>query len=97
MSTLVLFEVEAAPGKEDDLVVLFDGALADTRAYEGCESVTVHRDQDAPGRLVLVERWTSRARHETYLQWRADRGDGPSLAAVVAGPPSVRYLDDVDI
>jgi len=96
MSTLVLFEVEAAPGRAEDLIALFDEALVDTRGYDGCEHVAVHRDQDAPDRLVLVERWTSRPHHERYLQWRADRGDGPRLADLVAGRPTVRYLDDVE-
>jgi quinol monooxygenase YgiN len=96
MSTLVLFEVEAATGMTEDLIALFQEALLDTRGYDGCQSVSVHRDQDAPERLVLVERWTSRPEHEGYLRWRADRGDGPKLAALLAGPPQVRYLDDVD-
>ena len=95
MATLVLFEADARAGKADDLIALFEEVLPDTRAYQGCDSVTVHRDQDVPDRLVLLERWTSRSQYEEYLQWRAERGD-PRLAAMLTRPPAIRYLDDVD-
>ena len=96
MGTLVLFEVEALAGKAEELIALLDEVLPDTRAYDGCESVAVHRDQDAPDRIVLIERWTSRAQYEAYLQWRAERGD-PRLGVLIAGPPAMRYLEDVDV
>jgi quinol monooxygenase YgiN len=95
MSTLVLFEVEALPGRVDELIALFAEVLPDTRAYNGCEGVGVHRDQDAPDRLVLVERWMSRSHYETYFQWRVERAD-PRLGALCSGPPSTRFLDAVD-
>ncbi len=95
MGTLVLFEADALAGKAEELIALFEEVLPDTRAYDGCEGVTVHRDQDAPERLVLIERWTSRSHYEAYLQWRAERGD-PRLGALLAGPPAARYLDDVE-
>ena len=94
MSTLVHFEADALAGKAEDLIALFQEVLPDTRAYDGCEGVTVHRDQDAPDRLVLLERWSSRSRYEEYLQWRAERGD-PRLAALLTRPPAIRYLDEV--
>lgn len=95
MSTLVLFEADALAGKAEDLIALFEEILPDTRAFDGCEGVSVHRDQDAPDRLVLLERWTSRSHYEVYLRWRAERGD-PRLAALLTRPPALRYLDGVD-
>jgi len=97
MSVVVLFEPQAAPGKEDELVSLLAEILPDTRAFDGCGSLTVHRDQDEPGRLVLVERWASRDHHAAYLRWRADRGDIERLGALLAGPPSTRFCDDLEI
>ena len=95
MSTLVLFEVEAQPGRMDDLIALFEEVLPDTRGYDGCQGVTVHRDQDATDRLLLVERWMSRSHYETYLAWRVQRND-PRLGALLTGPPATRFLDDVE-
>ncbi len=96
MSTLVLFEAEALAGRGEELVALFEEVLPDTRAYEGCEGVTVHRDQDHPDRLVLIERWTTRPLYDAYLQWRAERND-PRLPALLTKPPSISYLDDVGV
>ena len=97
MSILVLFEMDAAPGRLDDLTAMLAEQLPDTRRFDGCESVTVHRDQDAPDRLTLVERWSERAKHQAYVRWRTDRGDVGPLAALLAGPPAARYFDDVEI
>jgi quinol monooxygenase YgiN len=96
MSVLVLLEAKAAPGKEEEMLSAFAGVLPDTRAYEGCESLTAHINQD-DGQLVLVERWGSRDQHEAYVQWRGERGDLERLGALMAGPPVTKYLDDVDI
>jgi len=95
MSVLVLLEPEAAEGKVDEMIETFRTVLVDTRAFDGCESVTVHRDQDSPNRLVLVERWASRPHYERYLQWRAERGDLDRLGALAVGPPVIRYFDEV--
>ena len=97
MSVLVLLDIEAAPGKEEDLVSAFAGVLPDTRVYDGCESLTAHRNLDRPGQLVLVERWESRDHHETYMKWRGERGDLDRLGALMAGPPTVLYCEEVDI
>jgi quinol monooxygenase YgiN len=94
MSTIVLFEVEARAGKAEELIALFEEVLPDTRAFDGCEGVTVHRDQDAPDKLLLIERWASRSHYETYLAWRAERAD-PRPAALCVAPPALRFLDDV--
>jgi quinol monooxygenase YgiN len=96
MSVLVLFESQAADGKADELVAMFAELLPDTRKFDGCESITLHRDIDDPEHLVLVERWGSRAQYEAYLQWRADRGDIDRIAPLMARRPEPQYYDDVD-
>jgi quinol monooxygenase YgiN len=96
MSVVVLLEPQTAPGRAEDIIALLRDALPDTRAYDGCETVVMHRDQDAPDRVLLIERWASRAQYEAYLQWRADRGDNERLGALSSGPPSVRYLDAIE-
>ena len=94
MSVLVLFDCEAGAGSEEAVMARFAELFPDTRAFDGCESCTLHRDQDAPGRFVLVERWATRANYEAYLQWRTERGDVERLAPLLAGPPTIRYFDD---
>ncbi len=96
MSVLVLFDLETKAGKEEEAVALFAGMFPDTRAFDGCESITLHRDQDAASRFTLVERFASREHYEAYLRWRTERGDVALLGALLAGPPSIRFFDDVD-
>jgi quinol monooxygenase YgiN len=96
MSVTVLLEPTIAPGRTEDMIALLNEVLPDTRGFEDCENVVLHRDQDDPTRVLLIERWTSRAAFEAYLQWRADRGDNDRLGALSAGPPSIRYLDAIN-
>jgi quinol monooxygenase YgiN len=96
MSILVLLELEAAEGAAEEMIAVLQRSLVDTRARPGCESVTVHRDHDRPGLILLVERWASREDDTAYRAWRAGDGAVPEMAPLVAGPPRIRYYDDVD-
>src|SRR5579871_5657949 len=96
MSVIVLFCPKAAPGQEEAVRSMLAEILPDTRAFDGCESLTAHRDVDDPAEIVLIERWRSRERYDAYLQWRVERGDVERLGALLAGPPVIRYLEDVD-
>jgi len=96
LSINVVLEITAAEGKADELIAMLRKHLADTRARKGCEGLTVHRGQDEPNTVLLIERWASRADDEAYRAWRADAGAIDGLAALVDGPPSIRYFDDVD-
>jgi heme oxygenase (mycobilin-producing) len=96
MSLNVLLEIPAADGKAGELIALLKQNLGDTRARQGCEYVTVHQDQDNPNAIVLIERWASRADDDAYRAWRAADGAIKGIGALVAGPPSIRYFDDID-
>jgi quinol monooxygenase YgiN len=96
MSILVVLELDAVEGAEDEMIAVLRRTLADTRARHGCEGVTVHQDHDRPTSVVLVERWASRADDDAYRVWRAGDGAVPEMAKLVAGPPRIRYFDDVD-
>jgi quinol monooxygenase YgiN len=96
MSILVLLELEAAEGSAEQMVDLLRRHLVDTRARPGCESVTVHRENDRPNLVLLVERWASRDDDTAYRAWRAGDGAIPEMAQLVTGPPRIRYFDDVD-
>lgn len=96
MSILVLLEFEAREGAVDEMVAVLRQNLGDTRARQGCESVTVHEDHDRPGVVLLVERWATREDDDAYRAWRAGDGAIAEMAALVAGPPRLRYFDDVD-
>ena len=96
MSILVVLELEAVPGSEATMIDVLRRNLGDTRARQGCEGVTVHQDQDRATSIVLVERWATRADDDAYRAWRAGEGAIKEMAGLVAGPPTIRYYDDVD-
>ncbi len=96
MSLLVLLEIEAKDGKVDEMIEVLARNLGDTRARPGCESVTVHRDQDKPNTVLLVERWATREDDDAYRAWRAGDGAIAEMGPLVAGGRSIRYFDDVD-
>jgi quinol monooxygenase YgiN len=95
MSILVVLELDAVDGKADEMVEVLRGSLGDTRARPGCESVTVHRGQDQPTTILLVERWATRADDDAYRAWRAGEGAIAEMRPLVAGA-RIRYFDDVD-
>ena len=96
MSILVLLELEAKEGSVDAMIDVLRRNLGDTRARSGCESVTVHQDQDRLTSILLVERWASRADDDAYRAWRAGEGAIADMEPLVAAAPRIRYFDDVD-
>jgi len=96
MSILVLLELEAKEGAVDEMIAVLARTLGDTRARKGCESVTVHRDEANPNRVLLVEKWATREDDTAYREWRAGDGAVTEIGPLVGGPPSIRYFDDVD-
>ena len=97
MSITILLDLKAAPGSIDKLKDLFVEILPDTRAYEGCEGLEVHLNQDDGDNLVLVEHWQSRPHYEKYFAWRQETGLLDRLGPLLGAPPSVRFLDDTGI
>jgi quinol monooxygenase YgiN len=96
MSLLVVLELEAKPGKGDEMIAVLRETLKDTRARKGCEGVTVHRDTANPDAIVLVERWATREDDTAYREWRAGDGATPEMAPLVAGRPRIVWYEDVD-
>jgi quinol monooxygenase YgiN len=96
MSITVIVEFTAQPDKIEDLKAAFKAILPDTRAYDGCEGVTVLQNQEAPENIVFVETWANRPVYEKYFAWRVESGALAALGEMVAAPPSIRYLDTVD-
>ena len=56
MSTLVILEAKAKADAVEELKGLLAKLLPETRAYEGCQSVTPYLNDDGQT-VVLVELW----------------------------------------
>lgn len=95
MSVLIIIDMQAKPGKGDELVAMFKAIVPDTRAFDGCEQVAVFRNQDDPDQLSIVETFTTRAQYDAYFNWRLERGDLGPLVELIVAPPAPRFLDDI--
>ncbi len=86
----VLFPCQEGKGAE--LVEMMKEALVDTRAWQGCQSVEVYTNADAPDDVVLWETFDQRSDHEAYLAWRVETGLMDLLAPVLRSGPQFTYF-----
>lgn len=96
MSVLITVEIPVDAAKIDGAQQLFQEILPDTRAFEGCESVSVHANRER-GVLLLLERWTSPEAHKACMQWRMARPeDAARLGELMAGAtPKLTVFEDL--
>ena len=80
-----------------EFISLLKSLLPDTRAYDGCLRVDVYQDQGNAGSILLVEDWTSKQHQEKYQKWRDETGIAEVVGPFLAGDPSFRYLDHLDV
>ena len=97
MSVLVLVDVKIKPQSFDDLRNWMKNNLHDTRAFDGCNGITIRRNQDDPNNVVFVEDWESRSHYEKYRAFRSERGDIEVLTAWADGEPKFVYLDNIGV
>ncbi len=97
MSVNVVLDLQVKPENRDELINTLEAILPDTRAYQGCQNIKVTSNQDEPNNIVILEKWDNRSDHESYMNWRAERGDLEKLGALLSEPPAVRYLDPISV
>lgn len=83
----VLFPTKAEAS--DDFYKTLVSVLPETRAYEGCISVTAHRDLDDAAQVFLIEEWETREHHANYMKWRAETGLLDAIGPMLAGEPII--------
>ena len=96
MSHTALAEFACQAGKGAEFLDLLLPALADTRAFKGCEMIETYTDQDNPDLIVLWEKWATRGDYEAYLAWRLENGMLELIGPFVAGPPRFVHLSTAD-
>ena len=60
MSMLLILECTTDPAHTKDLTDFLRDELFHTRGFDGCNSITIHRNQDDPNNLVFIENWDRR-------------------------------------
>lgn len=97
MGVVVLLDLKVKPDKVEEFKEFVASIIGDTRAYDGCESMTFTANQDDPTNVVFVERWESREKYEKYFAWRVETGALEQVVPMLASEPSPRYYDVVDM
>ena len=97
MPVTVTLKFDIKPERADEFKSLLESLLPDTRAYDGCLKVDVYQDQDSPGRILLVENWSSKQHQQKYQAWRDESGIADVVGPFLAREPSFNYLDKLDI
>mgnify|MGYP006269154261 CR=1 FL=1 len=95
MPVKLIIDLQAAPGKGDELTAMFHEVLPDTRSFDGCIDCAVWRNRDDADQLSIVETFESREKYDAYFAWRVEVGTLDQLGALLAGAPTMRYFDDI--
>jgi quinol monooxygenase YgiN len=74
MSTHVVNEFHAKPGRGDDVLALLLELSPESRGRPGCEAISIRRNQDDPDNLIGDTRWATR-QHSTTTSPGARRTD----------------------
>ncbi len=97
MSVIVIVDMQVKPEAVGEMKSALKKNLPDTRAYDGCLSIDIYGNIDDSGNLVFYEHWESRKHHESYMAWRRETGTLDQIFAMVAGAPSIRYFERIDL
>lgn len=65
---IVIAEISAKTGAEDELRTHLLALVEPTRKEEGCLRYDLHVDDGAPGNFVFLETWTSREALDRHMQ-----------------------------
>jgi quinol monooxygenase YgiN len=95
MSTHVVTEFHARPGRGDDVEKLLLEILGESLKHEGCEVIRILRDQDDADHVAGFTQWTERRDYENYLAWRTERGFTDTFEAMLTEPLVIHYYDAV--
>jgi len=94
MPITVVLELNLKADRVDAVLAGLREILPDTRAFDGCVSVSVVRDADHQSHVALIERWEQRSDQERYFAWRQESGALDGLADDATGPPKLTYYEE---
>ncbi len=98
MAVMVVIEFKAKAGGHEDLLEFVQAEYTGTREARengGCQDLTAYTLTDDPGVFVIITRWESQEHHRKYLAWRRETGLFDKLPAILDGPPTFRYFEQV--
>ena len=96
MSEVVVVVLSRArPGRTEDGLAAYSALAATTHGEEGCLAFALHRDPSDVERIVLIERWASRAALDAHLAMPHLSEFRSASADMWAEPATIMVLDPV--
>jgi quinol monooxygenase YgiN len=93
--THVITEFHAKPERADELVELLGQVVPDSLSHDGCQAISIQRNQDDSANVISLTQWATRGHYESYLAWRSETGYTDRFEAMLVHPMSIRYFDEV--
>ena len=90
----IIVEFPIHPETRDEFIVALNEILVDTRAYDGCEAVTVWTNEEDDDTVWLYEEWETREHQAAYVQWRTDTGNTAHLGPFISGGLRFLWLEE---
>jgi quinol monooxygenase YgiN len=97
MSVKVVLEFHLKPDAVGEVKASFREVLPDTRAFKGCENISVMQSQEDPNLLVILEQWDTRESYEAYYKWRSDTGTIAMINGLCTAPLEPKYYTFVRV
>ena len=92
MTVRLIVNMEAAPGKREELIATFADLSPSVREEPGCEQYELYQSTEHPDQFALMERWTDQDALTVHGQVLRERG--VDLASLRVAPAQVeRYTD----
>ncbi len=95
MSTHVVNEFHANPGRGDDVLALLLELSPESRGRPGCGAISIRRNQDDPDNVIGDTRWVTRKHYDDYLAWRTRNGHTARFDQMLRKPMLIRYFDEI--
>ena len=92
MSVVVVANITPLPEHLDEVIAAYGEAIAQVHAEEGCELYALNQ---APDRLIMIEKWSSREALDKHARGEALAALRPKLAGKLAGTTEVIVADAV--
>jgi quinol monooxygenase YgiN len=96
MAVTALLELQLKADSLETAHEIIHATLTATRAFPGCQGVTVLVDSDDPTHVVLHETWESLEHDRAYRAWRATPEGASDLGSALAAAPRLTLFTEAE-
>ena len=95
MSVHVATEFKTKDQHVEGLIAALAQVLPDSLNHDGCQAISLRRDQDDANHVVSFTQWATRQHYEDYLAWRTEQGMTDDVGEMLTEPMTITYFDEV--